>query len=220
MDNSNAEFPPVEKSGSPEISLPDIDSKLAELKFFETDLQNEEVDKAKQALRTVFAPKFEWFDSRNIVIVYHGSLQYNDPHNLDADMDFIGENITAGDLVGLLGDLSDQLKDLLPRKKCGIDSCPITVADIKEDLKSLEREEQHRLDGEGKPDFFPDDNAASVLSSEVLFESQRPKLEVKKDEVRKLIANNPRLRKGVIEALGEVIETRKKRREEISPKPR
>jgi len=217
MDISDVESS-VKKDANSEISLPDIDSKLAELKFYETDLQNEEVTKAKQILHTVFDPKLEWFQSRDIIVTYHGSLQYNDPRDRDVDIDFIGENIIAGDLKEMF---VDKLQNVWPRTLGGsIDLDVITVDDIKRDLERLEDEDKHRLEGEEGPDVYPELNASIILSSAVLFESQKSQLEVKRQEVRSLIANNPRLREGVLDTLTEVIKTRKERREEISSKPR
>jgi hypothetical protein len=217
MDNSNAEFPPVEKNANSEIILPGIDSKLAELKFFETDLQNEEVARAKTVLRLVFDTKLKWLESRGIIVTYHGSLQYNDPVNLDVDMNFIGENISSHDkdLKKIWDDTEAVLGTFWSRKRCDIDFNAITMKGIEDDL---EQSGSRGYDSVEDSDFYPELKAAVILSSAVLFESQKPQLEVKKKEVRTLIANNPRLRDGVVNVLADVIKTREKRREEMPPR--
>jgi hypothetical protein len=211
MDNSNVEFPPVEKNNNSEIILPDIDSKLAELKFFETDLRNREVTRAKKVLQLVFNPNLKWLESRGIVVTYHGSLQYNDPVNLDVDMNFIGENISSHDkdLKKIWDSAEPVLQTFWTRKRCDIDFDAITISGIKDDLKQSKARKYDSIEGS---DSYPEQSAAILLSSTVLFESQRPQLEVKKNEVRRLIVENPRLRKGVLDTLTKVIETRKERR--------
>lgn len=94
----------------PEISLPEIDSQLAQLKYFETDLQNDEVAKARIALLRVFDPQFQWFQSQRIIVTYHGSLQYNDPRNLDVDVEFMGNNLGLKDVVSKCFEIEDELK--------------------------------------------------------------------------------------------------------------
>ena len=215
MDISKAEFSPVENNKNSEMSLPDIDEKLKKLKSFEKDLVNEEVDKARECLATVFAPELEWFNSRGIILTTHGSVLYKDPRNLDVDMDFVGENISYKDLKEKWKKAEDELKSSWPRKNCDVDFGIITVEGIESDFKQLEAQGQDLGD---EADLTPDLNASSVLSSAVLFESQRPKLEAKQREVRSLLVNNPKLREGVLMTLTGVIKTREERRREITLK--
>jgi hypothetical protein len=212
VDNLNKELPRIEKH--PEITLPDIEPKLSELKLFETDLRNPEVEKAKIILHEVFDPQFEWFNSRNIIVTYHGSLQYSDPKNLDVDISFIGDDkLTYGDMAEKEVELENEFQKKWPRKKCETDFSILTIKDIKDESDKLKRQfgEEHMPNGEDD-DIFPPLQSAIILSSKLLYESQKPLLLGKENEVRKIIAEDEWLRREVGKELDGVIGERKKRR--------
>lgn len=203
----------VDRKNESETAMPEIDSQLAQLKYFENDLQNDEVIKARTALLKVFDPRFKWFKSHNIIITYHGSLQYNDPHNLDADVEFMRSNLEFKDVGNKYFEIEDELKkpNAWPRKNCDTNFGVCSINGIKNDLKKLEKEnyasdfqELHALD--------PDLNAALILSSKVLYGVQKPQLELLRKKVRKIIVRNQWLRNGVYDTLANVITIRQDRR--------
>lgn len=197
----------------PEISLPEIDSQLAQLKYFETDLQNDEVAKARIALLRVFDPQFQWFQSQRIIVTYHGSLQYNDPRNLDVDVEFMGNNLGLKDVISKCSEIEDALKktNAWPRKNCYTNFGVCSINGIRNDLKELEKE-NYASDFKEDQELNPELVAALILSSKVLYEVQRPQLGILQQETRKLILENPWLRRGVYNTLTDVIVTRQNRR--------
>lgn len=215
MDNMKGEEVPHRGKES-EIALPEIDSKLTQLKHFETDLQNDEVTKAIIALHRVFDPQFEWFASRNIVITYHGSLQYNDPRNLDIDVEFMGDNLEFKDVKEMEREVENELEKpgVWPRENCDTNFGICGISKIKRGLKEFEGE---RYDPNPKDDrdLNPELDASLILSSKVLYESQKPQLEALQKEVRKLIAGNRWLREGVLYELTDVVKVRQSRRKAI-----
>ena len=212
MDNIGGERVP-HRGNESEIALPEIDSKLAQLKDFETDLQNDEINKAIIALHGVFDQQFQWFQSRNIVITYHGSLQYNDPRNLDADIEFMGDNLESKDVRDKFSEAEDGLMEsgAWPRKNCDTNFGICSISKIKRELKEFEGE---RYDPNPKEDrdLNPELDSALILSSKVLYEDQKPQLEDLQKEVRKLIAGNQWLREGVLDVLTGVVAVRQGRR--------
>ena len=101
------EIPRPSPEGQPTISIPEIDRRLKALKRFETDLQNPEVEKARAAIRQIVGSKMPWFNEHDIAVIYHGSLQYNDPRNLDVDLVFIGEPPHFDELNSVKQELED-----------------------------------------------------------------------------------------------------------------
>lgn len=97
------------------VPLPGIDDKLAQLKFYETDLENDEVKKAVKAMRRILDPYFKWFQSRQVVITYHGSLQYNDPRNLDETREIIAGSQWLRE--GVLCDLNKVIQNREERRE-------------------------------------------------------------------------------------------------------
>lgn len=203
-----------------EIKLPEIDNRLAELKSFEADLQNEEVVRARVALRKVFDPKFEWLNSQGIIITFHGSLQYSDPHDLDVDVEFVGgDNLFFDESMRkIIAEFDKKFEEsgVWPRKNCDTNIGVSSIGTIKNSLSSLEKEGVRSYDPKEEYEAFPHTDAALILNSAVLYESQKPQLEILRGQVRQLISNNSFLREGVLDELSGVIKVRQKRREEIS----
>lgn len=52
-----------------------------------------EVDKARKLLKREFGQIKSWLTTNKYVVTIHGSLQYWDPHNLDADVTIISETM-------------------------------------------------------------------------------------------------------------------------------
>jgi len=203
----------LRRGNESEIALPEIDSKLVQLKQFETDLQNDEVTKAITALHRVFDPQFEWFASHNIVITYHGSLQYNDPRNLDADVEFMGDNLEFKDVKDKRFEAEDELEKpgVWSRENCDTNFGISSISKIRRELKELEGE-HYDPDPKEDRDFNPEFGASLILSSKVLFESQKPLLEGLQKKVRRLIAENQWLNEGVLHELTDVVRERQSRR--------
>lgn len=213
MDNIHGEGIPY-RGNELEVALSRIDSRLLQLRQFETDLQNDEVTRAITALHKVFDPQFEWFASRNIIITYHGSLQYNDPRNLDADVEFMGDNLGFKDIKNkfLEGERELIKPGVWPRANCETNFGNCSISKIR---KGLEEFEGKHYDPNPKEDldFDPALEAALMLSSKVLYESQKPQLEALQEEVRKLIAGNQWLKEGVLYELTDVVKVRQSRRQ-------
>lgn len=203
-----------------EIKLPEIDNKLMQLKSFEADLQNEEVVRARAALRKVFDPKFEWLNSQGIIITFHGSLQYSDPHNLDVDVELVGgDNLFFDESMRkIIAEFGKKFEEFgtWPRKNCDTNIGVSSIDTIRNSLSSLKKEGGRYYNPKEEYEAFPHTDAALILSSAVLYESQKPQLEILRGQVRQLILNNSFLRKGVLDELNGVIKVRQKRREEIS----
>jgi len=204
----------LHRGNEAEIELPEIDSRLAQLRGFETDLQNDEVAKAITALHKVFDPQLEWFTSHGVVITYHGSLQYNDPRNLDADVEFMGDNLEFKDIKDRISKAEDELQEpgVWPRKNCDTNFGHCSIGKIRKELKEFEGEEHYNPNPEEDYDFNPELDASLILSSKVLFESQRPQLEGLQKKVRRLIAENQWLKEGVLYELTDVVNIRQERR--------
>lgn len=213
MDNTSGEKISHEGNES-EIALPEIDRKLLQLRQFETDLQNNEVTEAITALRRVFDLQFERLTSLNIVITYHGSLQYNDPLNLDADVEFMGDNLKFEDVKDKFLEAERELRkpDVWPRKTCDTNFGVCSIGEIRERLKEFDGKKHYDPNPKEDYDFDPALDASLILSSKVLYENQKPQLEYLQGEVRKLIAGSQWLREGVLHKLNSVIGVRQERR--------
>lgn len=214
MDTSNNEQFSMKKENTSEVKLSNIDSKLRQLKIFETDLRNDEVSKARQALHAVFDPRLEWFKSHNIVITYHGSLQYNDPDNLDVDIELIatGDPLPREDFKKISNELEKDFtkSGVWPRKNCETNIGMLSMDTIREGL----RQRQSEKDSDVKEDseVYVDTDAALILSSAVLYDEQLPQLENLRRQVRQLITSDQWLKERVAGTLGEAIKVRQGRR--------
>lgn len=165
------------------------------------------------ALCKVFDPRFEWFKSRNIIITYHGSLQYNDPRDLDVDVEFMGHSLGFKDVKEMEREVENELEKpgVWPRENCDTNFGICSISKIKRDLKELEG---HRYGPNSKEDrdLNLELEASLILSSKVLYESQRPQLEAIQEEVRRLITENQWLKEGVLHQLTGVVVVRQNRR--------
>lgn len=197
------------------IVLPDIDIKLVQLKYCETDLRNDGVEKAKIALHRVFDPRFKWFQSRNIIITYHGSLQYNDPSNLDLDVEFARDNLVLKDVRGMIRELENEFKKpgVWPREKCDTNFGVSSISGIKRGLREFEGKKHYDPNPKEDYDSNPELDASLILSSKALYGNQEPQLEDLRKKIRKLLAGNQWLREGVLSVLTGVVSVRQKRRE-------
>ena len=204
----------LHRGNEAEIELPEIDSRLAQLRGFETDLQNDEVAKAITALHKVFDPQLEWFTSHGVVITYHGSLQYNDPRNLDADVEFMGDDLEFEDIKDKMIKAEDALQEpgVWPRKNFDANFGHCSVDKIGEELKEFEGKDHYSPNPEEDYDFNPELDASLILSSKVLYENQKPLLEGLQKKVRRLIAENQWLMEGVLHVLTTVVSVRQNRR--------
>lgn len=202
---------PVPAEQQPHIALPDIDDRLAVLKRFETDLHNNETERGKEVLRQILEPRLPWFESRGLVILYHGSLQYNDPVNLDIDMDFVSEDLSYNDFLSMEGELEQALiqPDIWPRNPCVTNFTFLKISAIREEVAEIG---QTPYDPEASDDLFADLDASKVLSARLLFPSQTNALNQYQTEIRQLATGSPWLQAGIVFNLNDAIAIRQARR--------
>jgi hypothetical protein len=192
------------------IVLPDIDARLAKLKSFETDLVNPEVERARQILRRLFDMDISLLRPLG-VLTYHGSLQYNDPVNLDVDVDFfLISNLSIHHGFNILEQLGEVLVGscLWPRKPCDTNMGCSSIDQIKKGLTETGTNPKYET--------FPELNASLMLSSALLYPDQEPQLRVLQREVRKIIQGHQWLHDNVVLTLDDAIHIREERRRGLS----
>jgi hypothetical protein len=192
--------------------LDEIDSRLARLKGFETDRRSEEVVQAIGAMQRILEPRLPWFDQKGIAVTYHGSLQYHDPRTLDVDIAFIaGKNLPSAEEIGVEQEINDDFSrpGVWPRADCDTNfSWP--------GMDAMRREVEEKAGSEYDPQDVEQDAdrwGSYVLSSPVLFGSQRALLTGYQKEIRRMAAESRWLRDGIIHNLDNAIRTRLVRRE-------
>ncbi|MDP1743588.1 MAG: hypothetical protein Q8L51_02250 [Candidatus Amesbacteria bacterium] len=77
-----------------------------------------EVAKARKLLMKEFGKIRKWLDANSYIITIHGSLQYWDPHNLDADVAIIS-NTMSHEHMKYLWDFENKIDDKWPWKGKG-----------------------------------------------------------------------------------------------------
>jgi hypothetical protein len=203
----------VDTGGSERHSpLSKIDARLARLKVFEADLHNDEVEAAKASMKRILEPRLSWFDQKGIAVTYHGSLQYNDPKELDVDISYIaGTKLPQGEELEMEQEINNDfsVSGAWPREQCDTNFSWPSVDAIK-------REVQARGDSEYDPEDVEQDAdrwGAYILSSPVLFASQTELLGRYQQEIRQLAGESKWLRDGIVYSLDSAIRVRMMRRQ-------
>jgi len=197
-----------------EIPLPEIDAQLAQLKIFETDQVNEEVVRSREAMRRVLDPHLEWFNERKVVVTYHGSLQYHDPRNLDADIVFISQDVDYNnpEMRTRITDFETAFRQpgAWPRQPTDTNFNVVTISGIQRDLGRLEENARYDSGNDENPPAALE--ASFILSSALLYPDQQPQMANYQTQTRRLIRDNEWLREGVLENLEYTVNERQVRR--------
>lgn len=215
MDGANHELSPGEP-GKDQDPLSEIDSHLVTLKSFETDLQNDRVDRAIEILRSTIDPYFEELDDLDVVPIYYGSLQYKDPKNLDADLYFASEHAGYNELQDISNTVQASI-DYNPEWPGGLefsDFSETSIDEIEEGSLRVPSDAVYDYDEDVLDGFRPEMYAAFILSSVPLYESQREKLEKMQERIRGLAENHKWLREGIKEKLDDCIANRQNYRKD------
>lgn len=166
---------------------------LSDLKRYQADRRDETTDRCMQTLHTICDPHESFFRNAGIVLTYHGSLQYNDPVNADADVLFIGNNI--GFMEGrTIRSIENKIEESWPTAG-GTNFCTLDLAQIKQD-------------GSYDGGFF----GSMVLSSSFFFPSQEKDIEAYRRQILSLAQDDAEFCRGMIESLRSTLETRMERR--------
>jgi hypothetical protein len=213
MDEAAMDEPKDDMSHERTSPLAEIDARLVRLKTFETDLQNDETQRARQVMRTIVEPRLSWFDERGIAVTYHGSLQYNDPRNLDVDIAFVPmENLPQDEKQGMHNELHDAFTQpgVWPGEGC---TTNFEWVDFERISKVAEEMGDSPFDpADESKDIGATYSACYVLSSPLLFESQRNLLQQSQQKIRQIAAKSKWLRDAMVSALDETIQIREERR--------
>jgi hypothetical protein len=93
----------------------------------------------------------EWLASQGVGILFYGSLQYNDPRNLDADVTGIALNAAVLDTIPdrtLLSDLMDVWEINVTQNRLAVPHTSWVAADMFADLPGRIRESEFFCEGE------------------------------------------------------------------------
>ena len=195
--------PPFHKIDRMEDEMRQLEALLQELRQFEVgNPPNERVTKALALVDGVMAPHKEYFLQNRILIIYHGSLQYNDPYHLDLDLTFTTESQGALQNSYKVQSAIEQQFTNLPDWP-GMDGK--TYCDTNFSSSSVE---QISIDQRKAAE------ASYILTSKALFPEQESLLEEFREKVRKALEKLPVLRRRVIKYIASVISTRQERKAE------
>jgi hypothetical protein len=201
------------KNEREKLYIPRIDEALLDLKRYESDLQNPEVERAIEAIKQIMEPHARFFIRNGFVITYHGSLQYNDPRNLDVDLEFMSYDLNYSEIDARMEIIEGIFtnSNIWPRPVCDTNFGYSVIADIRDEL--LEIPQTSYNDPTIDNDLYYSALSASlILSSKLLYPQQTDLYNKLKLEVRKLIHKNKWLEEGVLSELEETLEIRRKRR--------
>ncbi|GEM_PF-4459130 len=174
----------------------DVVGALAELKTFETDLVNQEAQKARTILRDFFSGSLGYANASGCALTMHGSLVYNDPKNLDADVTIVSDKLPSG-VMRHFWKLQLELEDLWPWK--GLTDMSFAI------IEEMNKDDLH----------YDDLMLSLVLSSGLIYPENRQQVAIHEDYKNmalKILEENPALTTGVILALNSAIAVRKARR--------
>lgn len=199
-----------------EEEMNQIQELLQNLKPFETDRphgENDEVDKALKIIREIFEPGREGLVEDEFIPIYHGSLQYHDPHNLDVDIAFASEEIDEPDYQGMISTYEPRFQERIddwPRERCDTNFGKASLEDIRRQAKYYNETGIYDVNRNDQVD-----QASEILSSVLLFPEQAPLLQKLKAEVLDVARGCTILRRGIIADLEETLDIRRERRKEL-----
>ncbi len=209
--------PPIEQGEMEQNPLEEIDKKLAILKGFETDLHNQEVEQARVSIASIIEGDIDWLNTQRMVATCHGSLQYNDPRNLDGDIMFItdtpGLSITNPEYNSheyAMGEILS-LPKMWPRVPFEPEFYIVNISNFEQMLSLVEAGTATELDVERLS------NAGYVLSSALINSTQEKLFRELQQKVRSIAEGSKWLRESIIENLNNAITIRKIRRGLLPP---
>lgn len=191
--------------------LASIGKRLDTLRGYETDRRDPEVEKAVLVIREILEPCLPWFEKHGIVITYHGSLQYNDPRNLDVDLGFISLDKPWEVVWRMDKYLEDSFvqQNVWPRENCITDMTWLQIRDIAREA-AIYTNLPYRHDD--RDNHIVDLTATLVMTSALLDEKQRPLYRKYRGQVWQIASDSRWLREGIAYILDSVIEEREERR--------
>lgn len=204
-----------------EVEMATIDRLIAELQIIEnTNPPNEYVDRAFAAIDDVIDKNEkrykDYFTNNKILVTYHGSLQYNDPRNLDLDLVFISKDTqTLDQAEPIIEELTQHFEHIEDWPEMGNNEghCDTNINNFSMEEITTEVTEliasNRAVDTE--KDFL-DLYIGCLLNSGLLFPEQEELFEEFRIEAKKLLLKSATLRKAVIENLQDVLKTRQERK--------
>ncbi len=206
----------VEREPTPEEVEKDmsrINKLLSDLKAFETDRHDERVDRALNLVRTEFINRPGWIPPGTITL-YHGSLQYHDPVNLDLDLDLVVLKYTR-DLLDVQLEYDDVFDGIsgwpeTSRGRCDSNTGLISLDTIASAASLFSKSEEQE-------DNLSAMDASIILSGKLLFPNrpdQQSLFANYQNQVRTIarVPGNSKFRKGIISELISVQKIRRERR--------
>ncbi|MEO8582030.1 MAG: hypothetical protein ABI425_05670 [Patescibacteria group bacterium] len=198
-----------------------IDQLLAKLKFFEeTNPPNDNVDRAFACIDEVIDQKQTEYRQKlidnKVLVTYHGSLQFNDPRNLDLDLVFTAVDESS---LALVNNTIDKLEaeceqiDNWPtlgnnQGHCDTNFNRFSIEQVEIDLKRMSIENKV-ID----PEYdFIDLYVGILLSSKVLFPEQEVLFEIFQQKAKSYLHQSTVLRKAITELLEDILKTRQERK--------
>lgn len=197
--------------------LPEIDAKLERLTLLENDRKNESVDKMLLFLRDKLKVYLGTMNDIGVVALVHGSLQYNDPRNLDVDLGFFSQDKSFKELRWLSRYIQEEietstyldgLEPIGKHKDSNLSTS--SIKEIREELLLVDKKGSYSV----QEDIFAELSASKLLSAKLLFNDPK-QIEILEDlriEGRKLLKSSRWLREGVNEILDEVFLDRESNR--------
>src|SRR5579859_5699268 len=194
------------------VEMQQINTLLAQLQYYETDLKNDEVERAVAITLETFAKHKNWFLQHGVIATYHGSLLYHDPKNLDADVVCFTRKWTTReelDYILAIGREFDRLTTW-PRMPFDEDVSFFSIDKIRQEISFAHRGAIPK-DSEEDGSY----NAAMLLSSQLLFPEQEGLYREMQEEILTFAQEDPLLRHGIIAALQQCIDIRQERRSSL-----
>lgn len=200
MDSGFDGPPPVEQE------MAAIDQALTTLKGFEKDRIDPRVEAARNFLRDFLTPHKPWMEDNNLIATIHGSMQYNDPVNLDSDLVFVGEDHTRETFEEMHKGIELPLRTQWPTGNRNVEVSFSTIQEMQDDID--EGKDPHDDDTYGPL------TASYILSGMPVFPEDEPKLAVLRSQAKEILKTNPEFRKATMDILTDTIAIRQERRQE------
>lgn len=212
-------FQSKDSGAIPETEMAQIESLIEELVVFEkNNPPDERVDRAFASIDEVIDEQRDYFIRKKILITYHGSLQFNDPRQLDLDLVFTSQDgLTLHQGQHIIQRLEEEfeLVEDWPEigeneGKCDTNFTSFSMEELDDDLMNIVAEDR-KIDDE--KDFI-DLHITYLLTSKALFSDQEELLAEFKTQAKELLSQSQILRESVISVLQKIIETRRERKKQ------
>lgn len=170
---------------------------------------------AMQLVDAVIAPYRQKLVQKNVLVTYHGSLQYQDPVNLDLDLAFttLDKKTEKAVYRPVILKLEDEFLELpnwpkmgRNRGRCDTNFAIFSIEELRQDAKQINKQ------GEYDEEECTELHAAYILTSRILFPEQFGLAQNFKTEIDSILATSPVLTQAVIGCLNETISIRKERK--------